>query len=85
MLEIICFDKYTKSEIDERIVSLVNAEPYTYEVLETIECDNMFPGLEVERIVSSLAFHDLFGRNYDECDKMPLSEFLEDYQSHNKT
>ena len=85
MLEIICFDKYTKPEIDERIVSLLNAEPYTYEVLETIECDNMFSGLEVERIVSSIAFSDLFGRDYDECDKMSLSKFLEDYQSHNKT
>lgn len=45
----------------------------------------MFAGLEVERIVSSIAFNDLFGRDYDECDNMPLSEFLKDYQSHNKT
>lgn len=85
MFKIICFDKYTKSEIDDRVVALINAEPYTNEVLETIECDNMFAGLEVERIVSSIAFSDLFGRDYIKDDKMSLSEFLENYQSHNKT
>lgn len=44
-LNILNFDKFSKDEIDERVDSLANAEPYTQAELGAVECDNMFAGM----------------------------------------
>lgn len=78
-INILNSNKFSERDINERVSALLTAEPYTQEELGCAECDNMFAGMEMERIVSSLAFNDLFGKDYEHLDKADLELFLSTY------
>ena len=54
----------SSKEITERKKCLEKSEPYTEDELDCFELDNMDPNIDLDRVLATIAYNDLYNTPY---------------------